>query len=84
MYRKFRRCSLAIIILLCLIFDSGTEAQLNFSTGWGKRSQRVGFAESGSLECVPRGRPSLEQLLNVYNFIQTEAQKMLDCRKLNE
>ncbi|XP_076165973.1 adipokinetic hormone [Ptiloglossa arizonensis] len=84
MYGKIGRCPLAILFLLCLLLGWGAEAQLNFSTGWGKRSQTMGAAESGTFECSPRGRPTLEQLLNVYNFMQTEAQKMLDCRKLNE
>ncbi|XP_076678439.1 hypertrehalosaemic prohormone [Andrena cerasifolii] len=84
MYRKIRLGFLAIIFLLCLTLDSGTEAQLNFSTGWGKRSQRMGVVGPGNAECGARARPSLEQLLAVYNLIQAEAQRMLDCRKLNE
>ncbi|XP_076229567.1 adipokinetic prohormone type 3 [Nomia melanderi] len=84
MYRKIRLGFLAVIFLLCLILDSGAQAQLNFSTGWGKRSQRRGPLDSGSVECGSRVTPSLEQLLNVYRTIQMEAQQMLDCRKLNE
>ncbi|XP_076651278.1 uncharacterized protein LOC143358206 [Halictus rubicundus] len=80
MYRKIRLGFLAVIFLVCLILDSGTQAQLNFSTGWGKRSERRG----GVVECGSGVAPKLEQLLNVYFLIQMEAQKMLDCRKLNE
>ncbi|XP_076241249.1 red pigment-concentrating prohormone [Calliopsis andreniformis] len=84
MYRKIRLSFLALIFLVCLSLDSGAQGQLNFSTGWGKRSHKVGTVESGSFECGPQARPTLEQVLSVYNLIQTEAQRMLDCRKLNE
>ncbi|XP_076295636.1 adipokinetic prohormone type 3 [Lasioglossum baleicum] len=85
MYRKIRLGFLAVIFLVCLILVSGTRAQLNFSTGWGKRSERRGASDSmDSVNCGSRGAPTLEQLLNVYHSIQMEAQKMLDCRKLNE
>ncbi|XP_017796574.1 PREDICTED: adipokinetic prohormone type 2-like [Habropoda laboriosa] len=83
MYRKIRLGFLAIILLLCLSLDA--VAQLNFSTGWGKRSQRVGALEWATrTDCDSQGKPSLEQLLTVYNFIQAEARKMLDCRRVNE
>ncbi|XP_015432497.1 PREDICTED: uncharacterized protein LOC107188681 [Dufourea novaeangliae] len=84
MYRKIRLGFLTVILLLYLMLDSGTEAQLNFSTGWGKRSQRRGSLDPGSIDCASRVAPTMEQLLNIYHSIQTEVQKMLDCRKLNE
>lgn len=85
MHRKLRPSFFAfsIILLLCLILNTG--AQLNFSTGWGKRSQRIGVVEWGvRTECATQAKPSVEQLLSVYHLIQIEARKMLDCRKLNE
>nr|XP_012146916.1 PREDICTED: adipokinetic prohormone type 2-like [Megachile rotundata] len=81
MYRKIQLSVLAIVFLLWLSLDLGAEAQLNFSTGWGKRNQRVNERAN---ECVLRARPSLEQLLMVYDIIQTQARKMMDCRKLYE
>ncbi|XP_033344480.1 uncharacterized protein LOC117230800, partial [Bombus vosnesenskii] len=85
MHRKVRLEFLvfSIILLLCLILNSGAEAQLNFSTGWGKRSQRLEWSAVRP-ECPSQARPSLEQLLNVYHLIQMEARKMLECRKPNE
>ncbi|CAK9794658.1 hypothetical protein ANTPLA_LOCUS65 [Anthophora plagiata] len=83
MYRKIRLGFLAIILLLCLSLEA--VAQLNFSTGWGKRSQRVGVPEwAARADCASQAKPSLEQLLTVYNFIQAEVQKMLACRRPNE
>ncbi|XP_029052759.1 hypertrehalosaemic prohormone-like [Osmia bicornis bicornis] len=85
MYRKIQLSFLAIVFLLCLSFELGADAQLNFSTGWGKRSQqRVSGFERANGECIFQAKPSLEQLLIVYNIIQTEAKKMMDCRKLYE
>ncbi|XP_076758814.1 hypertrehalosaemic prohormone [Xylocopa sonorina] len=86
MCRKIRLGFLAIILLLWLALDFGAEAQLNFSTGWGKRSQRIGVVDWGGArtECSLQARPSMEQLLTFYNLIQAEARRMLDCRKLNE
>ncbi|CAD1472043.1 unnamed protein product [Heterotrigona itama] len=68
-HRKARLAFLSIILLLCLTLHPGTEAQLNFSTGWGKRNQRL---EWGALktECASQTRPFLEQLLTVYQLIQ--------------
>ncbi|XP_017889850.1 hypertrehalosaemic prohormone-like [Ceratina calcarata] len=86
MYHKIRLGFLAIILLLCLTLDHEAEAQLNFSTGWGKRSRRVGVLEwgAGRNDCASQARPSFEQLLTVYNVIQAEAQRLIDCRKLSE
>ncbi|XP_050595273.1 uncharacterized protein LOC126924598 [Bombus affinis] len=85
MHRKIRLEFLvfSVILLLCLILNSGAEAQLNFSTGWGKRSQRLEW-NAVRPECPSQARPSFEQLLNVYHLIQMEARKMLECRKPNE
>ena len=68
-HRKARLAFFSIILLLCLILHPGTEAQLNFSTGWGKRNQRL---EWGALktECSSQTRPFLEQLLSIYQLIQ--------------
>ncbi|KZC10565.1 hypothetical protein WN55_02002, partial [Dufourea novaeangliae] len=69
-YRKIRLGFLTVILLLYLMLDSGTEAQLNFSTGWGKRSQRRGSLDPGSIDCASRVAPTMEQLLNIYHSIQ--------------
>lgn len=51
--------------------NTGVEAQLNFSTGWGKRSQRIGVVEWGvRTECATQAKPTVEQLLSVYHLIQ--------------
>ncbi|XP_015171791.1 PREDICTED: uncharacterized protein LOC107064052 [Polistes dominula] len=74
---------LATLILLAYLHEA--EGQLNFSTGWGKRNQNIQTANSNNPRCLPQqARPSLEQLLNLYNFILIEAQKIVDCQKLNK
>ncbi|KAF7412234.1 hypothetical protein HZH66_001130 [Vespula vulgaris] len=52
---------------------------------WGKRNQNIPTSNTNNPRCIPQqARPSLEQLLNLYNFIQIEAQKIVDRQKLNK
>ncbi|XP_035734142.1 hypertrehalosaemic prohormone-like [Vespa mandarinia] len=88
MYLKNRLNVITIILLISLILLTNlheTEGQVNFSTGWGKRSQNIPTSSTNNPRCLSQqGRPSLEQLLNLYNFIQIEAQKIVDRQKLNK
>ncbi|XP_015597536.1 hypertrehalosaemic prohormone [Cephus cinctus] len=72
-----------VLAMIFMILAWSAEAQLNFSTGWGKRSQLLPTGGSSS-SCSSQGRPSLEQLLGLYNLIQMEAQRILDCQKLTK
>ncbi|XP_032691270.1 adipokinetic prohormone type 3 [Odontomachus brunneus] len=80
MFRKAPVSLLAVAFLFCLILVSNAEAQLNFSTEWGKRSQNARMKS----DCPSRSTSSLEQLLKLYTFIQVEAQRILDCQNLNK
>ncbi|XP_011497410.1 PREDICTED: uncharacterized protein LOC105361825 [Ceratosolen solmsi marchali] len=42
---KLRLSLLAVGICFCLILIASVDAQLNFSTGWGKRSNSVASAD---------------------------------------
>ncbi|XP_014601678.1 PREDICTED: hypertrehalosaemic prohormone-like [Polistes canadensis] len=88
MYSKSRLNVITTILLaslILLVYLHEAEGQLNFSTGWGKRNQNIQTGISNNPRCLPQqGRPSLEQLLNLYNFIQIEAQKIIECQKLNK
>lgn len=67
--------------------NTGVEAQLNFSTGWGKRSQRIGVVEWGvRTECATQAKPSVEQLLSVYHLIQVCVSQLVSyiLNRLNE
>ncbi|XP_012283019.1 hypertrehalosaemic prohormone [Orussus abietinus] len=83
MCRKIPSGLLAVVLLVCLILVTNVEAQLNFSTGWGKRSQILS-TRGGNSPCSSQGRPTLDQLLGLYNLIQAEAQKIVDCQKLTK
>ncbi|KAI4500637.1 hypothetical protein M0802_004229 [Mischocyttarus mexicanus] len=77
--------TILLVSLILLVYLHETEGQLNFSTGWGKRNQNIQTGSSNNPRCLQQqARPSLEQLLNIYNFIQIEAQKIVDCQKLNK
>nr|XP_050848487.1 uncharacterized protein LOC127063151 [Vespula vulgaris] len=88
MYSKSRSNVVTAILLVSLIlltYLHETEGQVNFSTGWGKRNQNIPTSNTNNPRCIPQqARPSLEQLLNLYNFIQIEAQKIVDRQKLNK
>ncbi|XP_012252631.1 hypertrehalosaemic prohormone-like [Athalia rosae] len=80
MFFRIQSGCFVVVVAICLILALGTEAQLNFSTGWGKRSQ-IPQTGGGSAMCSSQGKPSLNQLIAVYNLIQNEAQRILDCQK---
>lgn len=79
---------LAVACLFYLIFLSDAEAQLTFSTGWGKRSQDMRI-RSSSTDCSSQSTSSFEQLLKLYTFIQVASQKKykvqskFQCKNLN-
>ncbi|KAL2718472.1 adipokinetic prohormone type 3-like [Vespula squamosa] len=77
--------AILLVSLIFLTYLHEAKGQVNFSTGWGKRSQNIPTSNTNNPRCLPQqGRPSLEQLLNLYNFIQIEAQKIVDRQKLNK
>ncbi|KAL6262657.1 hypothetical protein P5V15_005450 [Pogonomyrmex californicus] len=74
--------SLLAIAFLFLILVSDGEAQITFSTGWGKRNQDMRIRSSNT-NCLSQDA-SLDQLLKLYSFIQIEARRILDCQILNK
>ncbi|EFN77871.1 DE-cadherin [Harpegnathos saltator] len=79
----FRRAPVSLLtvaFLFCLILALSVEAQLTYSTDWGKRSQNVRMKS----DCPSRSTSLLEQLLKLYTFVQIEAQRILDCQNLNK
>ncbi|KAH8376405.1 adipokinetic hormone [Drosophila serrata] len=70
----------AVLVLMLL---ACVECQLTFSPDWGKRS--VGGANGGStasfFEPVHGNcRTSNEMLLEIFHFVQSQAQLFLDCK----
>ncbi|XP_044741690.1 hypertrehalosaemic prohormone-like [Chrysoperla carnea] len=64
-------------ILVTLIIES--EAQLNFSTGWGKRSRNSGLSLDVDVNDGAKCKVSVDSLMQIYKLIQMEAQKLLNC-----
>ncbi|KAH8398263.1 hypothetical protein KR215_002083 [Drosophila sulfurigaster] len=71
-----------ILIAVVLVFLLAcVECQLTFSPDWGKRS--VGGASgSGSFFEPQQGncKTSNEMLLEIFRFVQSQAQLFLDCK----
>ncbi|XP_011149403.1 adipokinetic hormone [Harpegnathos saltator] len=80
MFRRAPVSLLTVAFLFCLILALSVEAQLTYSTDWGKRSQNVRMKS----DCPSRSTSLLEQLLKLYTFVQIEAQRILDCQNLNK
>ncbi|XP_015524394.1 hypertrehalosaemic prohormone-like [Neodiprion virginianus] len=84
MFGRIKSGCFVLVLAILLIVALGTEAQLNFSTGWGKRVPNPQTGNGGSAMCSSQGKPSLNQLLAIYNLLQNEAQKLLDCQKFTK
>ncbi|KAF5273423.1 hypothetical protein FQA39_LY07440 [Lamprigera yunnana] len=69
-----------VIFLLVVVTVNICVAQLNFSTGWGKRSQ------SGNPSGITEGncKTPVDTLMLIYKLIQNEAQKMQECEKFSK
>ncbi|XP_036336925.1 adipokinetic hormone-like [Rhagoletis pomonella] len=71
---------------LCLLVLAVAHCQLTFSPDWGKRSVvgsgSVGSGAAGFFDAQPSGncKTSNEMLLEIFRFVQAEAQLFLDCK----
>ncbi|CAD7004324.1 adipokinetic hormone [Ceratitis capitata] len=68
-----------------LVLLTVANCQLTFSPDWGKRSvggSVVGGGGSGFFDTQPSGncKTSNEMLLEIFRFVQAEAQLFLDCK----
>uniref|UniRef100_A0A1A9X5R1 Adipokinetic hormone 1 n=1 Tax=Glossina brevipalpis TaxID=37001 RepID=A0A1A9X5R1_9MUSC len=63
-----------IAIAFFALILSCVECQLTFSPGWGKRSGVAYDAQSGNC------KTSNEMLMEIFRFVQNEAQLFLDCK----
>ncbi|XP_011307496.1 adipokinetic prohormone [Fopius arisanus] len=87
MHNKIPPGILAILLIGCitLLFIGTTEAQLTFSTGWGKRNKNFAVENGSGTRCSEaQGKPPLEILVNLYNLIQNEAKRVINCEKMNQ
>ncbi|KAK0157583.1 hypothetical protein PV328_011309 [Microctonus aethiopoides] len=77
----------AILLLLWILsFIMDTEAQLNFSTGWGKRSRNLDIDGdiNRNLCKFSQRKSNLEGIIvNLCNVICMEVQKINQCKKIN-
>ncbi|XP_067613663.1 adipokinetic hormone [Eurosta solidaginis] len=70
---------------LCMLVLAVANCQLTFSPDWGKRSGgsgSVGGGTAGFFDTPPSGncKTSNEMLLEIFRFVQAEAQLFLDCK----
>ncbi|XP_011184633.1 adipokinetic hormone [Zeugodacus cucurbitae] len=69
---------------MVLLFLAVVNCQLTFSPDWGKRSVggSVGGGAAGFFDAQPSGncKTSNEMLLEIFRFVQAEAQLFLDCK----
>ncbi|XP_025834751.1 hypertrehalosaemic prohormone-like [Agrilus planipennis] len=70
-----RRLMVLFLILSTIIAMSF--AQLNFSTGWGKRASNASPNGGSNENC----KTSVEVLMLIYKLIQNEAQRVFECNK---
>ncbi|KAK7790124.1 hypothetical protein R5R35_001172 [Gryllus longicercus] len=59
-----------LVLVLAGLLLTFASAQVNFSTGWGKRSGTQDGCKS-----------SMDSLMYIYKLIQMEAQKIIECEK---
>ncbi|XP_016943637.1 adipokinetic hormone [Drosophila suzukii] len=73
------KCEVLIAAVLFLLLAC-VQGQLTFSPDWGKRS--VGGAVPGSFFEPQQGncKTSNEMLLEIFRFVQAQAQLFLDCK----
>ncbi|XP_016966107.1 adipokinetic hormone [Drosophila biarmipes] len=73
------KCEVLIAAVLFLMLAC-VQGQLTFSPDWGKRS--VGGAGPGSFFEPQQGncKTSNEMLLEIFRFVQAQAQLFLDCK----
>ncbi|XP_058815651.1 hypertrehalosaemic prohormone-like [Topomyia yanbarensis] len=70
------------VLLICATFIFVCEAQLTFTTGWGKRSTAQPGLDLSNLFGAQDGCKSpVDSLMVIYRMIQSEAQKILECNQ---
>ncbi|XP_017071536.1 adipokinetic hormone [Drosophila eugracilis] len=69
-----------LIAAVLFLLLACVQCQLTFSPDWGKRS--VGGAGPGSFFEPQQGscKPSNEMLLEIFRYVQSQAQLFLDCK----
>lgn len=66
---------MALVVVLLVVLGV-CSAQLNFSTGWGKRAPGGNIPPSAD-NC----KSSVDTVMLLYKIIQAEAQKLVDCER---
>ncbi|KAL7731984.1 hypothetical protein ACLKA6_015748 [Drosophila palustris] len=75
--REVLIATVLVLLLACV------ECQLTFSPDWGKRSGVTGVTGAGSFFEPPQQgncKTSNEMLLEIFRFVQSQAQLFLDCK----
>ncbi|TMW51522.1 hypothetical protein DOY81_003427, partial [Sarcophaga bullata] len=74
--------SILVPSILVLLLLACVECQLTFSPDWGKRSIGTSGANNGAFFDSQSGncKTSNEMLLEIFRFVQNEAQLFLDCK----
>lgn len=63
------------IIFGIILISAVCTGQVNFSPNWGKRAVGQGID--------PGCKTPLESLLYIYRLLQSEVQKIIDCKRLS-
>ena len=66
-----------VIIFGLILVSAICSGQVNFTPNWGKRAAVTQVIDT---EC----KTSLESLLYIYKILQSEAQKIIECKKMLE
>ncbi|XP_053955769.1 adipokinetic hormone [Anastrepha obliqua] len=75
-----------VFVAMFLLVLAVANCQLTFSPDWGKRSvgssSSVGSGTAGFFDAQPSGncKTSNEMLLEIFRFVQAQAQLFLDCK----
>ncbi|KAH8303654.1 hypothetical protein KR018_009653 [Drosophila ironensis] len=71
-----------LVAAVLLLLLACVECQLTFSPDWGKRSVGGAGGSSGSFFEPSQGncKTSNEMLLEIFRFVQSQAQLFLDCK----
>ncbi|KAH8379727.1 hypothetical protein KR009_006816 [Drosophila setifemur] len=71
-----------LIAAVLFLLLACVQCQLTFSPDWGKRSVGGAGGNSGSFFEPPQGncKTSNEMLLEIFRFVQSQAQLFLDCK----
>ncbi|KAM7355530.1 adipokinetic hormone [Cochliomyia hominivorax] len=74
--------SILVPTIILLLVLACVECQLTFSPDWGKRSVGASGSNTGAFFDPQTGncKTSNEMLLEIFRFVQNEAQLFLDCK----